>query len=489
MKDRAILTGIFSFVGGVLLSSFVFIPPLVTIFIILVGVAVLVAEKVWVSHVKMEVALLAVAIIFFGVGCLRYSIKDFHEARLPGSEGVVVSEPEQRENATRFVFKSDNGEKVLVSTGLYAEVEYGDRVKVAGELEKPGIIESESGRSFDYGKFLAKDDIYYTLSFAEVEIFGEREGHPLKAALLKVKQSFLAKVKETFSEPYASLLSGLLLAGKDAMPKDLMEEFRRAGIVHIVVLSGYNITIIAEFIRKVFEKIFILSRATAIPALASGASILSILIFVLMTGAEATVVRAAIMVLTVVVAKMLGRKYSAPRALLLAGFIMLLENPKILAFDPSFQLSFLATLALIYVVPILEKYLSFMPEKLGLKTIVATTVGTQIAVLPLLIYSVGEISLVSLPANILALLIVPYSMLLGFVSVSLAYASSLLALPFAYITHILLSWILGVSGFFGHMKFASVGVVKFSFIFVILAYLLLNILVWRERSFPRKSAS
>jgi competence protein ComEC len=178
-------------------------------------------------------------------------------------------------------------------------------------------------------------------------------------------------------------------------------------------------------------------------------------------------------VLTVIVAKMLGRDYSAPRALLLAGFVMLLENPKILVFDPSFQLSFLATLALIYVVPIVEKFLKFIPDNLTLRTTIATTLSTQLTVLPLLVYSMGNISLVSLPANVLVLLIIPYTMLLGFLATTISYISGVLALPLAYLAHLLLAWIIFISSFFGNMKFASLTVPVMPFWLVLIAYLAL----------------
>src|SRR3989338_8115488 len=166
-----------------------------------------------------------------------------------------------------------------------------------GKLGEPGIIEDKNGsRPFDYSKYLSKDDIYYTLNFTKVEVLSGGYGNPVKRALFKIKRSFVRKTKEVLAEPYASLLSGLIVSGKEAMPKDILEEFRRAGVVNIVVLSGYNITIIAEFIRTVFKS--------------ARFSLVGILLFVIMTGAQATVVRAALMVLAVMLAKMFHRKFS-----------------------------------------------------------------------------------------------------------------------------------------------------------------------------------
>lgn len=490
MRDRAILTAIFSFAFGVFVSSLIFVSPIISTFLIVVALAILAGEKLYQNKVSWEVLFIFLAVISFSLGSLRYAVKDFYELTTPTLKGVVVSEPEQRDNTTRFIFLSNNKEKVLVSTGIYTEVEYGDKVVLNGVFKRPGIIENEdSGRDFDHAAYLAKDDIYHTMSFAKLEVVGRGEGNPVKHALFKIKRTLVGRMKDVFSEPHASLLAGLVVSGRDAMPQNILEEFRRSGIIHIVVLSGYNVTIIADFLRKFFEKVFLTTRFAAIPALASGASIVGIILFVLMTGAEATVVRASIMVLTVIVAKMLGREYSAPRALLLAGFIMLLENPKILAFDPSFQLSFLATLALIYVVPIIEKFLHWITDWWNIRGVIATTLGTQLTVLPLLVYSIGDLSLVSLPANVLVLLIIPYVMLLGFVAALLSYIGFIFALPLAYPAHILLAWILGVSNFFGNMSFASIAVPNVSIVVVLILYALLVIFVKRWRNSLRKSSN
>lgn len=465
---------IFSFVIGVLVSSFFFIPPLVSLLILLIGTAVLIAEKIYKNEIAGEVLLLSLALFAFSLGALRYSVKDFHEVAVPAETGVVVSEPEARENTTRFVLLADNGEKVLVSAPLYASVEYGDRIRASGKLERPGVIESEDGgRPFDYEAYLAKDGIYHTLSFAAIEILGRGYGNPVKATLFKIKRSFVEHAQKILPEPQAGFLAGLLVAGRGTLPQDILEEFRRAGVIHIVVLSGFNITLIADFMRRVFGALFLFLRWTRFAQAPALTAIAGVALFVVMTGGEATVVRSALMALTVIVAGLLGRTYSAPRALFAAGFLMLLHNPKILVFDPSFQLSFLATLGLIYLMPPIEKFFHFMTTRFQLRGILSQTIATQTAVLPLLIYSMGDVSLVSLPANILTLVVVPWTMFLGFIAVLFSYLSIVVAWPVALITHLLLSWILFVSHFLGSLSFASVKIPPFPFGVVFLLYILL----------------
>jgi len=486
----SILILIFGFVFGIFVASLISVPLAWGLFAVVLGAAIIGVEKILKNNLEKEVLFLALALVAFGLGSLRYSIKDSHTLVEPVLDGVVVSEPENRENATRFVMRSYNGEKVLVSTGLYSQVLYGDRVSVKGKLERPGIIEDkETGRSFDYGKYLSKDDIYYTLSFAKVEIVSSGNGNLVKQFLFKIKRSFVSKIREILAEPYASLLSGLIVSGRDALPKAIIDEFRRAGLVHIVVLSGYNITVIAEFMRKVFENLLQWSRVGARPRVAAWASIISILLFVLMTGAEATVVRASIMVLVVIVAKMHGQVYSASRALIVAGVLMLMFNPKILVFDASFQLSFLATLALIYLVPIAERYLKFIPDRIGLRTVISTTIATQMAVFPLLIYSMGNFSLVSLPANILVLVFIPITMLLGFTAAVLAYIHTIVALPLSYVSYLLLAYILKVSSLLGNLEFSLIQIPPIPAWSLVILYAVLITFVWRSRSSLQSSPS
>src|SRR3989344_1312680 len=296
MATKALTLFIFSFVSGIFVSSFVFLSPLIAVLIIIVGAA---------TFIDRQALFISLAIISFGLGVLRYDIKDFHEVKEPSSTGIVINDPETKENSKKFVLESDNGERVLVYAPLLSPIQYGDRVEVEGELERAE-------------KYLSREDIYHTLSFADVRVLESNKGNPIKSALFKIKNNFIEQINKILPEPESGLLSGLLVAGKGTLPKNLLDQFSQAGIIHIVVLSGFNITIIAEFIRKIFR-----SRTAAL---------LAVILFVIMAGAEASIVRAAIMATIAMWAKGSGRSYNASRALIFAALLMILINPKILFF-------------------------------------------------------------------------------------------------------------------------------------------------------------
>lgn len=463
-RDRLILTALWSFIVGILIATFVHLPPLVAVLIFLIAVAIYYADRS---------ALIFIALAFFALGVFRFDIKDFHELKPAGNTGIVVSEPEQRDADTRFVMKADTGEKILVTTSLLSEVRYGDEVVLMGSARvvKPG----------SYAEYLAKDDIYYTMDRAKVEVISTGNGNPVMEILLNTKSAFIGRLRSVLPEPESSLLSGLIVSGKQALPKELVEDFRKAGLVHIVVLSGYNITVIAEFLLSLFG--FVGRRRAAL------ISATGVLLFVLMSGAPATVMRGAIMVTLLMLGKIFGRDGYAPRILLFTAFLMLMWNPKALVYDASFQLSFLAMLGIVYGVPIVERYLPKITDRFGLRSVVATTLATQAFVLPFILYNMGNFSLVFLVANVLVLLILPYTMLAGFLAGLVAFVSNILAWPLAYVTHLLLKWILWVASNLGNLSFASMEIENFPLWGSLLMYLALGFILWLLRGSLERSAN
>ncbi|MEY2641353.1 MAG: hypothetical protein RL150_746, partial [Candidatus Parcubacteria bacterium] len=227
----------------------------------------------------------------------------------------------------------------------------------------------------------------------------------------------------------------------------LLEAFRRAGLMHIVVLSGFNVTIIAEAIRRLFHRLP--------PPSSLVLTIASIATFAVMTGASSTIVRASIMAVLAVIALRNDRTYNVNRALVVAGVLMIIQNPLVVLYDPGFQLSFVATLGLLHGVPLVLPYVCFLPERYGVQEIVATTVATQLTVLPLLAHMTGEISLISLLANVLVLPVVPIAM--GLSALLMVVASlSVFVLPLTLLTSAVLSYIAKVALLASAVPFAVV---------------------------------
>jgi competence protein ComEC len=393
-----------------------------------------------------------------------WSSKEVVEGQKVNLSGIIEAEPEIRENNQKLIVKvgNRNNFKILLSTDFQENYRYGDAISFYGKLQKPENFLTDTGKEFDYVNYLKKDGIFYLINYPKIVILSRGNGSEIKSALFFVKEKFLEKINFSIRNPENLLMGGLILGEKASFSEDLRQNFIDTGTIHIVALSGYNITIVAEWIMKVFA--FLPSH------LGIGAGILAILLFILMTGANSTAIRAGIMATLALIARATGRNYDVARALILAGGIMILLNPYVLAFDVSFQLSFIATVAVIFLSPKIEKYFHWVPAKFKLRDIVSVTSAAYLFVLPFVLYKMGNLSLVALPANILILPLIPLTMLFGFITGTLGLIWYLLAVPFGLLSFLLLHYELGVINFLASLPFASFSIPNFPLIITLAIY-------------------
>jgi competence protein ComEC len=176
------------------------------------------------------------------------------------------------------------------------------------------------------------------------------------------------------------------------------------------------------------------------------------------------------MALLVILARVTGRQYNVTRALFMAGGLMVIHNPKILAFDVSFQLSFMATLGLIYLSPKIIEYLKFLPSKFQIRELMAATIATQLFVLPILLFKVGNLSIISPIANLIVLPFIPLTMLFGFFTSLVGLISSLISLPLATISYFLLHFQITIVQLLSGLPFSSVSIETFPLWGLLLVY-------------------
>lgn len=392
-------------------------------------------------------------------------------------EGRVVAEPDVRDGYTNLTIATDAvAHKVLTRVRSQQTFHYADTVRVKGTLEQPENFVGDTGRTFNYQGYLAKDDVYYIITTRHVDVLSS--AHTFRGVLLAAKQSYLAVLKSYLSEPYAALAGGITVGERRSLGDALTQKFRDAGLIHIVVLSGYNISIIIIALMYILS--FLPKRVGAI------ISIGAIIIFTLIVGASATVVRAALMGTIGALGIFFRRSYNALHALFIAGLVMVLWNPYVVVYDPSFQLSFMATLGLLLGAPLLMDRLRFIPRAWGTRELVAVTLATQIAVLPLLVYMMGTVSLVALPVNVLSLPAIPLAMLLVFVVGVLGSVVPFVASIIAFGAEALLSYVVHVVTLATALPFATLTAPSVSFVWVVAGYTFLIVAWWYSSTYARK---
>ncbi|MDP2651745.1 MAG: ComEC/Rec2 family competence protein, partial [bacterium] len=376
------------------------------IFVLLI--AALLGSAAFLKERKMY-TLGAAFFIFVALGMLRAMIADtpapdafLRDVKHRVSyEGVVVSDPDVREKNQRIAIEVGNVGMLAVMP-LSAKVNVGDRVRVYGTLSLPEAFETDGGRTFRYDKYLQARNIRFLIQFGSIYTKESAPWYSIPAALARIKHSFLDGLNRALPNPDAALAGGIVIGGKQGLGTALTDAFTRSGLVQIIVLSGYNVMIVAEWVIAFFA---LLSLPRRLQFFAGGAALL---LFVGIAGISATAIRATIMAVIALYARATGRSYYASRALLFAVLLMLLWNPLYLVFDPGFGLSVAATAGIIWLSPIIEAHL--IRWRPFWRNAVATTLAAQISVLPLLLYNIGLLSLVALPANLLVNPFVPLAM-------------------------------------------------------------------------------
>lgn len=463
-----------AFALGILADSFLDVGLPEIAFLVLVGIGIGLPKPAG------GVTLIVIGILAFSLGLLRLDLAeslavDPYLESLVGTEvsmaGVIKREPEARETTVHLYVETDHG-LILVKAPIGGDWRYGDRVSFTGDLEKPEEFETDLGRTFNYPGYLLARGVSYTVGRADVTWQGSGEGWRFISAIFTMKRNFMDRLEQLLPEPAAGLGEGLLLGAKTALGEELETVFRRTGIIHIVVLSGYNIMIVVYFILFVLGAMFGRRWSTVF-------GVIGIMLFAIMVGLGASVVRASIMAALLLLLSLTGHVYVILRGLVLAGVVMLLINPYSLAFDVGFQLSFLATLGLIVAAPYLDQRLHLVPNRwLSVREFLVATLATQLFVLPLLLYQMGEFSVVAVLVNVLVLPMVPIAMLLTFLTGLVGLVSLPLSMPLAYVTYFSLSYIVTTAEWFSGLPFAAFSVPPFPFVFVPIGYLALGLLMW-----------
>ncbi len=375
------------------------------------------------------------------------------------TEAVVAADPTVSGKSQQLSLLPD-GFTQYIRASMYTpvtDVAKGDRVWIRGQIEMP-----ENFNDFDYIGYLQRSNTYALLKKSRVIVL-EKGGYSWRDPLVELRE-FVIKQTEVYPQSEGSLVAGMLIGQRQQpLPEETANAFKITGLTHIVAVSGFNMTIIAT--------------ACAVLAWYIGrraGNVMTIFImfgFVVITGASAAVVRAAIMAAVMVFAQLLGRQYNSLYSLLLVASIMVLMNPRIVIWDVGFQLSVAATYG------VLISFKIKNPESSNgfFSDLLRPTFGAIVMTAPIIAYHFKTFSVIAPLANLLVLPLVPWIMLAGalsliplfgsafvmpaqfLASLVLQIAQKLSVLPYASINLELPVWVLLVYYFsvFLYVYFAS----------------------------------
>jgi competence protein ComEC len=296
----------------------------------------------------------------------------------------------------------------------------GDDVTVTGKLY-PG-----------YGAYQGR------ISFAELVVTAH---HPTLVS--EIRRRFTAGTQSALPEPLAPFAMGLLVGQRATLPADVKQDLLMVGLTHIIAVSGYNLTIILHASRRLLAK-----RSKRLSTLLSFSLIG---VFLLLAGASASIVRAAIVSMLSIITSYYGRDMKPLNLLALAAAITAWANPFYIWSDLSWYLSFLAFFGVMIVSPLVQARWPGRWHQSLVGGVALESVCAEIMSLPFVLYIFGQMSFIGLPANVLVVVLVPLAMLLS----TIAGLAGMLANPIAgwlaWPAYTLLNYMLDIAHLMAHI--------------------------------------
>jgi competence protein ComEC len=449
------------------------------------------------------------SILFLGIGSISYVIQDrqfeekfidLEEKRVNGL-GMIITPPEIREGNLRFVvkieeiinpypsgnsLKNDQGRgKILLYLQKFPpnySISYGDRISFHGELQKP--LGKRNPGGFDYQLYLKGKGItaYMYATYEEVVLYNENQGNLFIQSGIKVRNRLMEIIDAYLPSQTAGLLKGILLGNREGLSTEEKEGFRKAGLSHILAVSGMHVGFLLLQFHFLFRFIFINKRV------ANGFIILLLWGFVLVTGFQPSVLRAVLMASVVLLEKILRREPDLYSSIAFAAMILLILNPYQI-FQVGFLLSFSATLGIVMFHQKIKNKISYWKFPELFKNIFSGTLSAQIGIFPIMAWFFNSVFLSSVIANFLVFPILGIVHFLGVMMVLVGSfnlsITSPIASSIATLEHLLLGFVLFVAKLFSEIDF-GVFMVKTPSLFFIFAYIIFLLILYHAPKIIKK---
>jgi competence protein ComEC len=432
-------------------------------------------------------------------------------------EGIISENPEMstdRSELTVSAVRLIHGDAIIPVEGLMLlsingsqEFKYGDFIRFKTRLKVPHSSRNPGG--FNYARHLRYRGIMargFIKDSSGIVVLRENQGDIFKIYLEQMRRNLKSLIRDNSSSPEGEIIQAMILGDQKEIPKEVMDKFNKTGTTHIIAISGFNIGIIAFLsfivIRLIMKSSTYLLLRFNIFKISTIFAIVPVVIYTFIAGMGVSVVRAAIMAVTFMIAIILGKERDLYNSLALAALIILVIYPPSL-FDVSFQLSFVAVWAILFIAPRLT---SMIPEgkpeeeskhkamtKKVFKNIyifLVVSLSATVGTLPLIVFHFNRMSTVVLLSN---LIVVP---ILGIIAIPVCTAiilvaplSNALAILFLDISSFLVRISVSIVDFFASIPGSSVFIttptlleITAYYLFLVAAVKLIDFIKFDERN-------
>lgn len=383
---------------------------------------------------------------------------------------VVIKGPSEGEYNYKYTVKARTGKYknkkfiVYINKKNKKLLEYGDLIKIKGEYSAPEVARNYKG--FDYSQYLKTLNIYGTIKVEESKIINKNQLSPILISINNIKEKMIDNANRNMPKRTANFLLGILIGERDNIQEDIIESFRTANLSHILAVSGAHTSYIILGIT------YLISKSKTPKRIGYIITIINLLIFIIITGASYSVVRACIMAIVVIGAKICYRKENFFTSICISLIIILIQNPFAIN-DIGLKLSFMGTAGIVIFNKSITNFFIKLKIKQKIAEALSVTFSAQLMIMPITILNFNTISLTFFISNILASPLLGIIIIFGFISIFISSILNPISKILFLILHIFLELLILVSKVTEKIPGSSILVKTPNILFAIVYYILI----------------
>lgn len=383
---------------------------------------------------------------------------------------VVIKGPSEGEYNYKYTVKARTGKYknkkfiVYINKKNKKLLEYGDLIEIKGEYSAPEVARNYKG--FDYSQYLKTLNIYGTIKVEESKIINKNQLSPILININNIKEKMIDNANRNMPKRTANLLLGILIGERDNIQEDIIESFRTANLSHILAVSGAHTSYIILGIT------YLISKSKTPKRIGYIITIINLLIFIIITGASYSVVRACIMAIVVIGAKICYRKENFFTSICISLIIILIQNPFAIN-DIGLKLSFMGTAGIVIFNKSITNFFIKLKIKQKIAEALSVTFSAQLMIMPITILNFNTISLTFFISNILASPLLGIIIIFGFISIFISSILNPISKILFLILHIFLELLILVSKVTEKIPGSSILVKTPNILFAIVYYILI----------------
>lgn len=383
---------------------------------------------------------------------------------------VVIKGPSEGEYNYKYTVKARTGKYknkkfiVYINKKNKKLLEYGDLIEIKGEYSAPEVARNYKG--FDYSQYLKTLNIYGTIKVEESKIINKNQLSPILISINNIKEKMIDNANRNMPKRTANLLLGILIGERDNIQEDIIESFRTANLSHILAVSGAHTSYIILGIT------YLISKSKTPKRIGYIITIINLLIFIIITGASYSVVRACIMAIVVIGAKICYRKENFFTSICISLIIILIQNPFAIN-DIGLKLSFMGTAGIVIFNKSITNFFIKLKIKQKIAEALSVTFSAQLMIMPITILNFNTISLTFFISNILASPLLGIIIIFGFISIFISSILNPISKTLFLILHIFLELLILVSKVTEKIPGSSILVKTPNILFAIVYYILI----------------